>query len=197
MLFAAAWKIISICREYFALNRDTFDVMDDATAIQRCKAGESGAYRHLVDSYQREAIGHAVAILGNRDDALDAVQDAFVDAYRRLDTFDTTRRFYPWFYVILRNRCFKLSESRRRRATESLDEAVIIEQREGDGTRVAELEYGLLQLEADDREILTLKYLDGLSYAELAERLQIPTGTVMSRLFKARKRLHAAMQNEQ
>jgi RNA polymerase sigma-70 factor (ECF subfamily) len=170
--------------------------MDDATAIQRCKAGEQGAYRHLVESYQKEALGHAVAILGNRDDALDAVQDAFVDAYRRLDTFDATRRFYPWFYVILRNRCFKLSASRRRRQTEPLDDAVIIEQRDDDGTRVIELERGLMQLGMEDREILTLKYLDGLSYAELAERLQIPTGTVMSRLYKARQRLREALQNE-
>jgi RNA polymerase sigma-70 factor, ECF subfamily len=171
--------------------------MDDATAIQRCKAGESGAYRYLVDSYQREALGHAVAILGNRDDALDAVQDAFVDAYRRLDTFDGTRRFYPWFYVILRNRCFKLAAGRRKRAAEPLDDTIIILQHEEDTTRGIELEQGLMQLETEDRELLTLKYLDGLSYAELAERLQIPTGTVMSRLYKARQRLRQVMQNEQ
>jgi RNA polymerase sigma-70 factor (ECF subfamily) len=53
-----------------------------------------------------------------------------------------------------------------------------------------------MQLGMEDREILTLKYLDGLSYAELAERLQIPTGTVMSRLYKARQRLREALQNE-
>jgi RNA polymerase sigma-70 factor (ECF subfamily) len=168
--------------------------MDDATAIQRCIAGERTAYRHLVEGYQREAIGHATAILGNRDDALDAVQDAFVDAFRRLDSFDITKRFYPWFYVILRNRCFKLAGKRRRQTTDRLEETVIIEPTDDDPTGGIELEQALLQLSMEDREILTLKYLDGLSYAKLAEHFQIPTGTVMSRLYSARRRLRELLQ---
>jgi len=165
--------------------------MDDTTAIQRCKAGETRAYRHLVDRYRNEAMGHALAILGNRDDALDAVQDAFVDAYRALNGFDPARRFYPWFYVLLRNRCFKLAERRRRRMEVS-DDATILEPiaEEGAGTRVEE---ALAELSATDREILTLKYLDGLSYDDLSERLSIPRGTVMSRLYHARRRLREVM----
>jgi len=89
--------------------------MDDQAAIQRCRAGDNEAFRHVVEHYQSEAIGHAIAILGNREDAMDAVQEAFIDAFQALDRLDLTRRFYPWFYVILRNRCYKLVAGRKKR----------------------------------------------------------------------------------
>lgn len=165
--------------------------MDDNTAIQRCKAGERGAYRHLVERYRDEAIGHAIAILRNRDDALDAVQDAFVDAYRALEGFDSARRFYPWFYVLLRNRCFKLTGHRKKRV-EVPDDTAILEQVAQEESN-ADLEGALAELSPSDREILTLKYLDGCSYNDLAEHLSIPRGTVMSRLFHARRRLRDIM----
>ncbi|HSO76192.1 MAG TPA: sigma factor, partial [Blastocatellia bacterium] len=69
--------------------------MDDATAIRSCRRGDRQAFRHLVETYQGQAIGQATGILGNRDDALDAVQDAFIDAYQALKRFDPARRFYP------------------------------------------------------------------------------------------------------
>ncbi|HBR69309.1 MAG TPA: hypothetical protein DEA55_08050 [Rhodospirillaceae bacterium] len=166
--------------------------MDDAAAIERCLNGEKDAYRHLVERYQKQAIAHAVAILGNREDALDVVQEAFIDAFRSLDQFDRARRFYPWFYVLLRNRCYKITA--RRREIENIEETEIIAPRKGLPVeeRVA-LEKALLALSEEDREIITLKYLDGLSYEELAVRLQIPRGTVMSRLFYARKQLQAKL----
>ena len=77
--------------------------MDDPPAIRNCQAGDKEAFRHLVERYQDQAIGHAIAILGNREDALDALQDAFLDAFNALRQFDVGRRFYPWFYVIIRN----------------------------------------------------------------------------------------------
>jgi RNA polymerase sigma-70 factor (ECF subfamily) len=166
--------------------------MDDVAAIERCLNGEKDAYRHLVERYQKQAVAHAVAILGNREDALDAAQEAFMDAFRSLNQFDPARRFYPWFYVLLRNRCYKITA--RRRATENIEETEIIAPRQG--LPVEErfaLEKALLALAKEDREIITLKYLDGLSYEELAVRLQIPRGTVMSRLFYARKQLQAKL----
>lgn len=165
--------------------------MDDSTAIQKCRAGETEAFSHLVRRYQSEAIGHAVAILGSLEDALDAVQDAFLDAYQAVGRFDVSRRFYPWLYTILRNRCFEMLASRQRRATASADSAQILAQTSKNSCGVAShvVDRALRELAADDRELLTLKHLDGLSYEELAERLEIPAGTVMSRLYYARKRL--------
>lgn len=164
--------------------------MDDLATIEKCKAGQADAFNHLVRKYQSEAIGHAMAILGNREDALDAVQEAFVAAYETLGRFDTSRRFYPWLYTILRNRCYKILASRKKYAAISLDKVEILAQPEKDssGIEVTVLERALREIRPEDRELLTLKHLDGLNYDELAERLGIPSGTVMSRLYYARKR---------
>ena len=59
--------------------------MDDRTAIERCRKGDTEAFRHIVEQYQSQALGHAAAILGNRDDAMDAVQEAFIDAFQSLE----------------------------------------------------------------------------------------------------------------
>jgi RNA polymerase sigma-70 factor (ECF subfamily) len=164
--------------------------MDDSTAIQKCKAGETEAFSHLVRRYQSEAIGHAVVILGSLDDALDAVQDAFLDAFQAMGRFDASRKFYPWLYTILRNRCFKTLASRQKQATTGADAVEILVETAKDAYGVATnvVERALRELAAEDRELLTLKHLDGLSYDELAERMGIPAGTVMSRLYHARKR---------
>ncbi len=169
--------------------------MDDAAAIEKIQQGESDAFRFLVESYQKQAVAHAVAILGDREDAKDAAQEAFIDAFRSIKTFDKTRRFYSWFYVLLRNRCYKIAA--KRRETQNLEEIEIIAPQEGLARedKIA-LDRALMALPADDREIIALKYLDGLSYAEIAERLEIPRGTVMSRLFYARKALQTNLEKK-
>jgi RNA polymerase sigma-70 factor, ECF subfamily len=164
--------------------------VDDAAAIRECSNGDTGAFRFIVARYQREALGHAMAILGNAADAQDAVQEAFVDAYRAMGRFDPERRFYPWFYTLLRNRCLKALRGRRSE-TVPLDAFEVAAQGPEDGARVRE---ALAVLGPEDREILTLRHWDGLSYDELADRLGIPRGTVMSRLFHARGRLRKKLE---
>jgi RNA polymerase sigma-70 factor (ECF subfamily) len=164
--------------------------MDDHAAFERCRAGDSEAFRHVVERYQAEAIGHAIAILGNREDAMDAVQEAFIDAFQAIDRLDLTRRFYPWFYVILRNRCYKLAAKLNKHEMSNWDETEILataSSLQPEDTML--LERAMLELPTEDRELITLRHLDGLSYDELAERLEIPQGTVMSRLYYARKKL--------
>lgn len=170
--------------------------MEDAEAIEKVQAGEREAFRFLVENYQKQAVAHAAAILGRRaEDAQDAAQEAFIDAFRALKTFDKTRRFYPWFYVLLRNRCYKMTA--RRRETETVEELEIIAPHQGlPLTEKIALEAALLALANEDREIIALKYLDGLSYDEIAEHLQIPRGTVMSRLFYARRQLQAKLERK-
>ena len=167
-------------------------MIDDADVIERCLNGEKDAFRHLVERYQAPAVGHALAILANREDARDAAQEAFTDAFQALGNFDRARRFYPWFYVLLRNRCYKLMA--KRRETETLETAEILAPQPdvSNEERIA-LERALLGLSSEDREIVTLKYLDGFSYDEIAELLKIPRGTVRSRLFYARKQLQAKL----
>ena len=100
--------------------------MDDHEAIRKCLEGDCEAFRYLVEQYQNQALGHATAILRNREDARDAIQEAFLDAYQALPRFDLSRRFYPWFYVLLRNRCFKLAAGTRRREGDSVEETEIL-----------------------------------------------------------------------
>lgn len=166
--------------------------MDDAIAIEKCRNGDKDAFRYLVERYQAQSFSHAIAILGNREDALDAVQEAFVDAFQALERFDTTRRFYPWFYVLLRNRCYKAT-ARKREAVSIEETEILAPQPELRREEQFALEKALLELSREDRELITLKYLDGLSYSEIAERLEIPRGTVMSRLYYARKQLQARL----
>jgi len=164
--------------------------MDDEAAIKKCWAGDNDAFRYVVERYQAEAVGHAIAILGNREDALDAVQEAFIDAFQALHRVDLTRRFYPWFYVILRNRCYKLAAKLKKHEVSNWDETEILAPAaslQPEDTLL--LERAMLNLPAQDRELITLRHLDGLSYDELAERMEIPQGTVMSRLYYARKKL--------
>ena len=165
--------------------------MDDAEAIRRCREGDVEAFRHLVHKYQRRALAHARALTGNDADAADAAQSAFIDAFRHLRRFDETREFYPWFYVLLRNRCFKAVRPHdRRRPDEPVEPAVpAVHSRED----LYDLRTALDRLRADERELIVLKHLDGWTYDELAVRLDIPRGTVMSRLFHARQHLKALM----
>lgn len=170
--------------------------MNDAEAIKRCQQGEREAFRHLVERYQKRAVAHGIAILFSRDDAEDAVQEAFIDAFKAIGSFDTSRTFYQWFYVLLRNRCYKMTA--KRRPTESLDEALLLVSQPGTSTETTiGLEKALHSLTSEEREIVCLKYFDGLSYDELAAHLQIPRGTVMSRLFNARRRLQHKLLREQ
>jgi RNA polymerase sigma-70 factor (ECF subfamily) len=167
--------------------------MDERAAIEKCQKGEPDAFRFLVEAYQAQAVRHAAAILGNRADAQDAAQDAFIDAFRALKTFDKDRKFYPWFYVLLRNRCFKMTA--KRRETLAIEDLQILAPQANPSEQIR-LESALLALSKEEREIIVLKYLEGFSYEELAAHLEIPRGTVMSRLFHARKHLQRQLEKK-
>lgn len=181
--------------------------MVEADLIRRCRAGESACYEPLVRSYEGAALRMAIAMLGDPDDARDAVQDAFVKAYTSLSRFDEARQFAPWFYRILRNRCRDMLRGRRPTA-----QLTVLDHRpEGVDTRIesrpdrlaereaaqSRLWRALNRISADHREVLVLKELQGLRYAEIAEVMGVPEGTIASRLFHARKALRAALTEDE
>ena len=141
----------------------------------------------------------AIQILGNRDDAADAVQDAMVKALTAPDAYDARQGpLKPWFYRVVRNRCLDLLRGRRSN-TETVDtlpaagpdpeSALVTEQRD------SEIKHALETLPPAQRQILVLRdYLD-LSYAEIGVVLDIPAGTVMSRLHRARNAMREALNN--
>ena len=145
----------------------------------------------------------ARSLVGSRDDALDLCQEAFLKTYRARDTYREGEPFLPWFHRILRNTCFSFLRKHKRITRISLSGGDDDErgdwQIEGNAPAPslemetaelsAALHQGFAALGARDREILTLRHFDELSYREIAVALEIPEGTVMSRLFHARRRL--------
>ena len=168
--------------------------MEDAAAVRACRQGDAEAFRHLVERYQGRALAHARILTRNHADAADATQDAFVDAFRSLGAFDPARPFYAWFYVLLRNRCYK-QRSRAGTRWESTDaEPSGMEP----GTSEAHLDLwrAIDCLTPADAELLVLKHIEGFTYDELSVALKIPKGTVMSRLYAARQRLARLLSGE-
>lgn len=174
---------------------------DERGLILRCQHGEREAFEPLVTKYMRLAASFALAWTGNHEDALDLSQEAFARAFRAIRRFDTSRPFYPWFHTILRNLCLNyLSRAARLHEVPLRDD---IERAGPDPGPLAYVERqetrqrvwdGIRKLQATDREILILREFQGLTYAEIAEVLEIPRGTVMSRLHTARQRLRARLE---
>jgi RNA polymerase sigma-70 factor (ECF subfamily) len=165
--------------------------MDDAAAIRACRAGDVDAFRHFVDRYQSRALAQARLLTGNEADAADAAQDAFLDAFRGLAAFDVSRPFYAWFYVLLRNRCLK---QRTRRGTRS--ESGVLPDVTGNpevSPDRMDLWRAINRLPPEDAELIVLKHIEGWTYEELSAALNVPRGTVMSRLYAARERLRAGL----
>ncbi len=166
--------------------------------ILQCQKGSRDAFGEIVNRYMRRAYGAALAILGNRDDALDVSQEAFVKAYRAIRRFDARRPFYPWFYRILRNACFDWLRRRRNRPRPGLLMDIPDDRFRPDTLvdkdEIREVVWeGIGKLAEKDREIIVLRHFQHMSYREIAAALDIPEGTVMSRLFTARKRLRAEL----
>ena len=171
--------------------------------IRKCKAGQSRFYEPLVRAYEPAGLRIAVAMMGNMDDAKDALQMAFIKTYDTLPRFDLRRPFGPWFFQILRNQCRDMLRSRKARfSVEALDER--LESKPADAERGPErvrqrnaakelLWKGLERIGPEHREILVLKELEGFRYAEIAQILEIPEGTVASRLYHARSALKNAL----
>lgn len=179
--------------------------LDETAVIRAARKGDRAAFGCLVKAYQRRAYAVAYSFVGNREDALELSQESFVRAYRAMDRFDTEMPFYPWLYRIIRNTCLNYIKKRRRRGETSLDqmmESGYDARATGRGPEgEAELnglsqsiQDAMKELTDDQREILRLRHFLELSYAEIATCLDIPQGTVMSRLHAARKSLRKAIE---
>jgi len=148
-------------------------------------------YGQLLAPLLRQAAGYARSVLWNRADAEDAVQQAALKGLERIGTFDATRCFKGWWFAILRNCCIDASRLARRHKTAPPTEAVPQADSAAASERWETLAEAMERLSPDHREILRLRYFGGLSYRELAGALQISEGTIMSRLYHARKALAA------
>ena len=177
----------------------------DAEVVQLVLAGEIDAFDELVRRTRRPAYRLARRITRNHEDADDVVQDSYVKAYRALPRFDLTRAFGPWFLTIVARTALSRIRQGARRATVPLDEpgeeGTTLAERLPDATldpagqqSLLDVERALERLSEEHRSILALRVEGDLAYAEIASALDIPVGTVMSRLARAREALLAEVE---
>ena len=174
--------------------------------LRRAQRGDRQAFGALVLAHRERAMAAAISILKNHEDARDLTQEAFVRAFKALKRFDLERPFFPWYYRILRNLCMTHLQRHGPGRKVSLDKLIeedhlqfectdedVVEriQREQMALHLkAEIE----KLKPEFQEIIAMKHFEEMSYEEMAQALEIPIGTVMSRLFHARKALARLME---
>ena len=177
------------------------DDLDDQQLISLTQEGNKQAFGVLVKRYMRRAYYVALGFVGSHEDALDLSQDAFVRSYRSINRFEAGKQFFTWYYQILRNLCFNFLR-RRKRSVLSFSEVPETEilRISGDSQSRPDQSYERKELHERiwksvqnlgelEKEIIILREFQEFSYHEISEILKCPIGTVMSRLYNARKKL--------
>lgn len=177
--------------------------------VALAQEGEIAAFESLVEEYEKRIYNLAYRMLGNTEDARDAAQETFLKAYAALANFRGDSSFSTWLYRIAKNACLDVLRARGRVHTFSLDDPLHTEdgeidrQVEGDLpapeevllAREAEsvINDALGQLNEHHRSVVVLRDIEGFSYEEIAEILDVRLGTVKSRLYRARVALHSQL----
>ena len=172
--------------------------MEEREAISRCLAGDKNAYATLVGQYQAQVLALCLRMTGNREDAADVAQQAFIQAYRHLDRYDPDQPFRPWLYKISTNECITfLRRTKKHQAVPAADDVLenvsdpadgapsivdLAEDRERVRTAVA-------QLPLSYRQVVVAYYFQELSYQEIARQTGVPVGTVGTLLHRAKQQL--------
>lgn len=179
--------------------------------LARVRNGQSDAFGAIVRQYQDRIFNTCWRICGNLEDARDLTQEAFLKAYERLDTFKGQSTFYTWLFRIAVNMAISFQRSGARRRVVSLDHirertqasrlvsrSSVTDDTTRSGTSNLEMQ-GLVveaiqSLNHDYRAVLVLRDIEGLDYREIGEILEIPYGTVKSRLHRARQAIRIAIE---
>lgn len=174
-------------------------VSDDDQLIEQTLAGRSAAFGELVCKYQDRLFNTVVHVAGNAEDARDIVQDAFVQAFLKLESFQHNAAFYTWLYRIAFNAA--ISHRRSRRPAVSIEQARAntnaepVDTTEGADAvllrkeRCQQVRDAIARLKEEYRAVVVLREIDGCCYETIAEILDLPIGTVRSRLYRGRMQL--------
>lgn len=184
--------------------------LDDQALIARCQAGSRDAFDELISRYQRRVYTFAYRLAGNADDAADIAADTFVRVYTAIGSFRGDSSFVTWLFRVVTNIYLDHRKRRRNRQTQSLDDVVALEessvhrQVEDEGPtphevaeaneRTAALQAAISALPEFQRMMIVMYHVDGMAYEEIAETLQLPLGTVKSRLNRARLALRKKLE---
>ena len=166
----------------------------DAVIVARVLRGDVEVFAVLVERYRDRYARYAFHMLGNRQDAEEALQDAFTRAYRSLARCEDPERFGAWLFRILVNRCRTLGARRGRRArTFVVDEAALLEASEEHpaerAARREEIDRALQQLRVDQREAFLLKYVEEIGYEEMSQMTGVGVSALKMRVMRACDRL--------
>jgi len=172
----------------------------DAALVACVRAGDARAADRLLERYFRACRAVALAVTRNEADAEDACQEGFIAAIERIDSCRDPARVGGWLLQIVRNRARNLVRHHAVRAAEPLELYEVA----GEGSAATEVEHGelrgqllsaLAELSEAQREVVLLHDLEGWTHQEIADRLELPAGTVRSHLHFARKKLRALLQD--
>jgi RNA polymerase sigma-70 factor, ECF subfamily len=172
---------------------------DDAALVAACQKGDEKAFGELVRRYQRAVHRLAWSLTRNDSDADDLAQETFVRAWGAFGRFELGQPLYPWLARIVTNQAYSLFRHRKRRPETSIEPLVEGGQQWGveddpaehtaEAERAARLRSCFGELQPEHQAVLALRAVQDLSYDEIANALNIPIGTVMSRLSRARGEL--------
>jgi RNA polymerase sigma-70 factor (ECF subfamily) len=160
--------------------------------VSHCLAGDQRSMLALVERFQGQVFGLCYRMLGQRQDAEDAAQETFVRVLKNLHRWDQERDFQPWLLAIAGNRCRTALAARKRRPTAELaEELVVDDQPDHDAGRqlAEELQLALQDVRPEYRQAFVLFHEQELSYAEIAEAMQVPLGTIKTWVHRARREL--------
>ena len=184
---------------------------EDSQLVQEILDGHPNAYRGIVERYQGRIYSVVFGMVRNPEDAKEISQEAFVKAFQKLHTFRLESKFYTWLCRISINLSIDHLRKKGRRSHSEFDEGIAIKNSSGDiieshsssrpdkALERSQLHQRIIQevekLPSEQKQAIVLREIDGLSYREISEIMNIPEGTVMSRLFYARKKLQEALRD--
>jgi RNA polymerase sigma-70 factor (ECF subfamily) len=183
---------------------------DDHRLIAECLRGDTAAFGALVRRYQDRLFNTIYRMVDNAEDAYDVVQEAFLNAYQSLENFKGDSLFFTWLYRIAVNTAISLK--RKQRAVVSIDAGRNGEQgiepldpsetsRPGHALEQAEqerrIQQALARLSPEHRAVLVMKDMEGQKYETMADILQVPIGTIRSRLHRARLELRELLEKDE
>ncbi len=185
------------------------DDIDDLELVERARSADEDAFRALFERYHRRAYSLALGVVRNRDDALDVVQEGFIKAHRHIDKFEGSSSFYTWLYRIVMNLAIDHIRRTKRARNVEWNDALghadsdsvgdenllprVLDENPGKSLARKEMREhigtALDELSVNHRAVLVMRELEGLSYEEMAQAMGCSKGTIMSRLFHARRNM--------
>ena len=186
---------------------------EDLTLVLRAKNGDQGAFSRIMDKYRESLYFLILKMVHNRDDAEDLIQEAFRKAFNSLSNYNADFAFSTWLFKIATNNCIDFLRKKRLQtvsldqsrddgeeervgiSAQVMDQSLTPEEQVMKQQRVTRIREAVDKLSPKYKMLIELRYFDELSYEEIAERMDIPLGTVKAQLFRAKEMLYTRLKD--